>query len=251
MDHDSRTDRCLTEYFCGDDTKKLTHLESDKLQRNILKNDYLVKTFLKKYPGNDLDVIEGPQTVNIDHWGLWRIDNNPDGALLVKLDRCYNIVDYYLTIGRHVDMLAIYPIHDAISDNITAFEKKRYDIAKMILGIHPPPKIQINEFSVWPDKIQCNEPQELYRWDDSNGDSNGESVVPACLTSQIYEMILKQGAKLSRYDDPKNTQCGESLELYRRGDTDGSGNDTPVCLTPQTYGKLLKRGMELGRYGNE
>ena len=247
VNHDSRTDLCMTEFVCGDDTKKLTYRESVRFENNILKHDYLVSLFLEKYPGNDLETIIGPNRVNNSRPHVWIIDDNPVGKLYVNFDRCHNIVEYSVVMDD-IHITATYPFDDTISNNITVYEKDRYDLVKNLLGRHPPPKIQISEFGVWPDKIKCNESQDLYKQD---GGNNYRNSGPTCLTLQAYQEMLKSGVNLSRYDDPKNTQCGESLELYRRGDTDGSGNGTPVCLTSQTYGKLLKRGMELGRYGDE
>ena len=171
----------------------------------------------------------------------WFIEDNPVGQLYVNFDICSYIVEYSVVIDG-IYTTATCPFDDTIPNNITVYEKERYNVAKAILGKRLPPKIQINEFEIRPDEIQCNEPQELYR---RGGSNNSSDCKPVCLTPQTHQMMLKRGVDQSRYDDPKNTQCGESQELYRRGDTDNTGDDTPVCLTQQTYEALLKRGVDL------
>ena len=78
----------------------------------------------------------------------------------------------------------------------SGFENGKYNIAKTILGKHPTPKVQISVFEIQPDKIQCNEPQELYKRDNSNADDSSDRG-QTCLTPQTYEKLLKRGADLS------------------------------------------------------
>ena len=71
-----------------------------------------------------------------------------------------------------------------IHEQIATFEEKKYQLAETIMGRHMPPRIQINEFDMQPDKIRCNEGLILIQKHDGS---------PACVTLETKTKLFERG----------------------------------------------------------
>ncbi len=192
---DSLTVLCSYKWSCENYDYRIQH------DRAALEEDYVVQQFLHKN-SLSLDGISGSTTNTDLHGGVWSIprdkkiwDEQTYPKLAVSFDVCSNVKQYTYFQSGNSPYVIKYPTDDwKHPEKVPIFEQQRYDLITTIMERHPPPKVQVSEFNILPEKIHCNEGLELYKRNDS-----GE--IPVCLKPQTYEQLLERGFDLSRYDD--------------------------------------------------
>lgn len=170
-------------------------------QKIMLENDYIVQQFLRKHSEITLD--DSPiHIVNNQRPITWEITAPQDlesvketedfrynlknsdktmnvGKLYVNFDNCSYVTEYSydVTDEKNDSIKATYPFDDTDLENIATFEEERYHLAETIMERHMPPKVQMTEFNILPDWIQCNQGLELIqKYDNSPTCVNVESI---------------------------------------------------------------------------
>ena len=163
-------------------------------QKVTLENDYIVQQFLRKHPETTierapLDIVNTltPITwkITVPH-NLESVKPTSAAKLYVNFDNCSYITGYFydVTYREGDGIRATYRYGDTDPEQVATFEEKKYQLAKTIIGEHMPPRIQINEFDMQPDKIRCNEGLILIQKHDGS---------PACVKPYTASNLAERG----------------------------------------------------------
>ncbi len=184
----SRNGICYAQEFCVPDEYFPWLTWDDEII--IMKNDYIVKQFLHKYPDASFEDSKGV----FDHFrhftSSWIISGHYNGSQLeVTFDKCGNITvyTYYLDQSEGNSVRTEYPFDDHDLEDIKTYEENKYNVLKAIIQRHPTPAIQVSEFNISLNEVHCNEGLELYIRDNN---------IPVCLKPHTYETLLDLGFNL-------------------------------------------------------
>ena len=162
-------------------------------RKTVLKEDYLTQLFLQNNPWASLLRLGAIGNFDIENpWLVGSQNYHQDRNMVVSLNACSDItsIDYQdLNLYIHEkgdDGRAMLDIGEKNAyDSIVLVGEGKYEIAKRIIGKHLPPKVQIGEFGILPNKVQCNE--GLARIFKVSGNS------PACVTLQTKSELVERG----------------------------------------------------------
>ncbi len=167
--------------------------------KSVLEEDYLTQLFLQNNPWGSINI--GTVVGQFQTGNAWLIgDKSYHGGknMAIGMNMCnditlYNYQDLNLRIREKGDngKATLDIENNNISNSSMLVGEGKYEIATRILGHHTSPKVQMIEFSISPNEIQCNEGLELYKRNNNNA--------PLCLKPQTYEKLLERGFEMSQY----------------------------------------------------
>ena len=206
-------------------------------QKVILENDYIVKQFLRKHSdatleGSALDIVN---TLTPITWKITAPHNlesvkAPNAAkLYVNFDNCSYITGYFYDVThREGDGInAKYSYGHIDPEQLATFEEKKYQLAETIVGRHLPPRIQISELDMQPDKIRCNDGLErVFKHDGS----------PACVKEQSIPKMIERGwAKIpdagKKHVAPEQQHMASVVIIPKGAVIEGNENLIPKVIT--------------------
>ncbi len=169
--------------------------------RSVLEEDYLTQLFLQNNEWGTINTRGQIGSFDIGNpWMIGDDNRHEDKNLSVQMNVCNDITSYsYQNLKLYImekgdDGKAILTEEyeqekNAIRSTVLSGEGK-YEIAQRIIDKHPSPKVQMSEFGIPPNKIQCNEGLELFERNNN---------VPVCLKPQTFEKLMERGFNIEHY----------------------------------------------------
>ncbi len=161
-------------------------------RKTVLEEDYLIQLFLQNNPWASLLRFGAIGNFDIENpWLVGSQNYNQYKNMGVSLNACSDITrisyqDLRLAIlEQGNDGKALLDVEEEdIIDSVVSVGEGKYKMAKRIIGNHLSPKIQVDEFGIPPNKIQCRDGLvQVFKKSDN---------FPACVTHDTAKKLVER-----------------------------------------------------------